>query len=64
MAMQTSDKAQLEKFKEAARDLDCDDDDARFNERVAVLVKRGEPPKEPASQYRTTRKPASKPSSS
>ena len=32
-------KSQLDKFKEAARDLECDDDDARFDERVKKLVK-------------------------
>jgi hypothetical protein len=35
----TDDKSQLGKFKEAARDLECDDDDARFDERVKKLVK-------------------------
>lgn len=30
---------QLDKFKEAARDLECDDDEARFDERVKKLVK-------------------------
>ncbi len=32
-------KAQFDKFKEAARQLDCDDDEARFDERVKKLVK-------------------------
>lgn len=30
---------QLDKFKEAARALECDDDEARFDERVKKLVK-------------------------
>lgn len=30
---------QLDKFKDAARALECDDDDARFDERVKKLVK-------------------------
>lgn len=30
---------QLEKFKQAARDLECDDDPERFRERVRKLVK-------------------------
>jgi len=30
---------QSDKFKEAARELDCDDDEARFDERVKKLVK-------------------------
>jgi hypothetical protein len=32
-------KTQSDKFKEAARELECDDDDARFKERVGKLVK-------------------------
>lgn len=32
-------KTQLERFKEAARDLETDDDEARFDERVKKLVK-------------------------
>lgn len=32
-------KTQLDKFKEAARDLECDDDEKRFRERVGQLVK-------------------------
>lgn len=31
--------SQSEKFKEAARELDCDDDEARFDERMKKLVK-------------------------
>jgi hypothetical protein len=31
--------SQLDKFKEAARDLETDDDEARFDERVRKLVK-------------------------
>jgi hypothetical protein len=34
-----ADKQQLEKFKEAARKLECDDDEGRFNERLARLTK-------------------------
>ena len=30
---------QSDKFKEAARELECDDDEARFDERVKKLVK-------------------------
>ena len=33
------DKPQLDKFKEAARDLECDDDDLRFKERLRRLAK-------------------------
>ena len=32
-------KSQLDKFKEAARDRECDDDEGRFDERVKNLVK-------------------------
>ncbi len=32
-------KPQLDKFKEAARDLECDDDDQRFKERLSKLAK-------------------------
>lgn len=30
---------QLNRFKEAARELDADDDEARFNEKLGKLVK-------------------------
>ncbi|QTH23700.1 hypothetical protein HRJ34_09440 [Rhizorhabdus wittichii] len=33
-------KSQLDKFKEAARELECDDDEARFDERVKKLVEK------------------------
>lgn len=39
-------KSQLDKFKQAARDLECDDDDQRFKERLGKLAK----PKHPAPQ--------------
>ena len=32
-------KSQSDKFKEAARQLECDDDEGRFKERVRKLVK-------------------------
>ena len=32
-------QSQLDKFKEAARDLECDDDDQRFKDRLKKLVK-------------------------
>jgi len=36
----TSDKKpQIDKFKDAARELECDDDEQRFKERVGKLVK-------------------------
>lgn len=33
------DKTQLDKFKEAARELECDDDEKRFKERLGKLAK-------------------------
>lgn len=33
-------KTQLDKFKEAARELECDDDEARFDERMKKLVEK------------------------
>lgn len=32
-------KTQLDKFKEAARELECDDDERRFKERLGKLAK-------------------------
>ena len=37
--MNTQNKTQLERFKEAARELEADDDDERFNERLRKLAK-------------------------
>ena len=34
-----NEKSWLDKFKEAARDLECDDDEKRFDERLKKLVK-------------------------
>ena len=38
------DVSQLDKFKEAARELECDDDEARFEERLKQVAK-GRPEK-------------------
>ncbi len=35
----TEDRSQADKFREAARELECDDDEQRFQERVRKLVK-------------------------
>ena len=35
---------QLDKFKEAARELECDDDEARFDARVKKLVRQNPVP--------------------
>ena len=32
-------KSQLDRFKEAARELEADDDEAKFNEKLGKLVK-------------------------
>lgn len=37
--MENDRKSQLDKFKEAARDLETDDDPKRFDERLGKLVK-------------------------
>lgn len=35
----TGEKPQLDKFKEAARELECDDDEKRFKQRLGKLAK-------------------------
>lgn len=35
---QQASKSQLDKFKDAARELECDDDEQRFKERVGKLM--------------------------
>tara|TARA_Y100000991_G_scaffold207495_1_gene185611 strand:- start:478 stop:624 length:147 start_codon:yes stop_codon:yes gene_type:complete len=35
----TTDKSQLDKFKEAARELECDDDPEAFKKRLGKLAK-------------------------
>lgn len=37
--MSTDKMPQLEKFKKAARDLECDDDEQHFKDRLGKLVK-------------------------
>ena len=34
-----NEKSQLDRFKEAARELEADDDEAKFNEKLGKLVK-------------------------
>jgi hypothetical protein len=43
----TPPKSQLDKFKDAARELECDDDEQRFKERLGKLVAplKNQPPK-------------------
>ena len=45
MMAKSPEKPQLEKFKDAARELECDDDEQRFKERLGKLVRK-KPPKE------------------
>lgn len=40
-----TEKSQLDRFKEAARELEADDDEAKFNEKLGKLVKQ-RPPEE------------------
>lgn len=44
----SNDKSQLERFKEAARELETDNDEARFNERLGKLVKQKPEDKNPS----------------
>ena len=39
-------KSQLDRFKEAARQLETDDDEERFNEKLGKLLKKPEPEKD------------------
>lgn len=41
MTLPQEDKSQLERFKEAARELGTDDDEERFNERLRRIAKPG-----------------------
>lgn len=46
--MKSESKSQLEKFKEAARQLETDDDDERFEERLKHIVKQKPEDKKPS----------------
>ena len=39
MGISADEKSQLDKFKDAARELECDDDEQHFKERLGKLVK-------------------------
>ena len=41
----TGKKTQLDKFKEAAREIECDDDEQRFKDRLGQLVRERPSPK-------------------
>lgn len=45
--MDQNKKPQIDKFKDAARELECDDDERRFKERLGKLVRpsKDQPPK-------------------
>lgn len=45
MGISEVEKSQLDKFKEAARELECDDDEKRFKERLGKLAKGKPDPK-------------------
>lgn len=46
----TDEKTQLEKFKEAARELEADEDEARWDERLKKVVKAKAPaPEKPSA---------------
>ena len=45
--MSDKDISQVERFKQAARELEADDDEARFDERVKKLVKHKPVPEKP-----------------
>ncbi len=46
--MTDKEQAQLERFKEAARQLGCDEDEAAFDEKLKVIAR--QKPKTPASE--------------
>lgn len=43
----SKEQSQSEKFKEAARDLDCDEDEARWNEKLKKMAAHKPPPEKP-----------------
>ena len=45
---------QLDRFKEAARELETDDDEAKFNEKLGKLVKRRDLEKRPTDKGEDT----------
>jgi hypothetical protein len=44
-------ETQLDKFKEAARDLETDDDEARFDERLRKIVRHKPVPEKSAADH-------------
>ena len=49
LAFMDTDKAQLDRFKEAARELGTDDNEERFNEKLRKLAKQKPDDKKPSS---------------
>ncbi|MGC4252124.1 MAG: hypothetical protein QM605_11890 [Sphingobium sp.] len=47
-AAQKGELSQSDKFKQAARDLECDPDEARWEEKLRKVVKSKDVPKKPA----------------
>ena len=47
-------KSQLDRFKEAAREIGTDDDEAKFNEKLGKLVKRRDLEKRPTDKGEDT----------
>lgn len=45
----SNDKSQLERFKEAAHELETDDDEERFNEKLKKLAKQTPEKEKPAN---------------
>jgi hypothetical protein len=45
--MSNADESQLERFQEAARELEADDDEAKFNDRLRKLAKQKPDGKKP-----------------
>ncbi len=43
----SSSSGQVDKFRDLARELECDDDEARFDERLRRVAKAPPPEKEP-----------------
>jgi len=41
--------AQVDKFRDLARELECDDDEAAFDEKLKKLAKQGAPTAEPTT---------------
>jgi hypothetical protein len=45
-------ESQIEKFKQAARDLEADESESRFDERLAKIARQKPPPEKPSRKER------------